>query len=926
MSFLSLHNHTMFSLMDGYSTPRQMAKQAKENGVTALAISDHGIISGAVQHYDACKEVGITPIIGIEAYFKPTFDIEKIRENKDRRSYHLCLFAKNVKGYENINTIITHATKYNKYYRGYVTFDLLEKYHEGVICTSACVGGYPSQAIVKGKKELSERSLRRFKGIFGKDFYVEIQPYAVDHEGTQEKVNVDLIEMAYSLDIPMILTSDSHFASMDEWESYLAMHKVYGTEKKFKDKKFDPDMTYGERYLPRKTEMQRRFWAMHQQDFDFDTAKVYLNKMNRDMRALEESVDPDLFDNLSLEMPKIPGVDDEAKLLKQKVKKGLIKRGKDKNRTYVERCKRELDVIITQQFAGYFLMVEDFISFAKSQNIIVGKGRGSVCNCLVAYMLEITDVDSIYFNLDFDRFMRKGKVKIPDIDIDIESARRKEVTDYILNKYPDSSAPVGSYGLYKTDVLINSLWDVFGDGDRDSSAKATFKTFVKKRLGSEEELIPYEMAEKQHWSELSYYNDQHNDIVKHLYQMMNKIKYFGTHAAGIAISGGKLMERSALREGKDGELTSVFDLVDIERLGVIKFDLLGLKTLSKIGDMRKLTGIKDFNFDWLFDQKLIDEFAAGHTDGIFQYDRPACQEMMRGIGITKFDDVIAVNAMNRPASLTMKMPERYGQQKKASDDSAKNTPYWEYVQETYGCIIYQEQVLAIARNIGDFTADEADILVKMEHNAGSRTKRELDEKHYHTLKDKFVTNAVDNHDLDEQEATELFESCSLYGFNKGHSVGYALIALEECYYKVYHPAVYWTVKCKYAKDENEQFRFCTKATLDNIDTFPAHVNYSKAATRLRAIKDDDSVVKVIQLGISDIKGIGEVAGKAIEQERKKGIFKSKDDFIERCSGRKVNKGIITKLEKAGALEFDINKYYIHVSKYNAILIEKGRKI
>lgn len=911
-----LHRHDEFSTYDGFGKPKDLAKIAKAKGHSWLGISNHGTTAGNIQHYFACKDVGIKPILGVECYHEPVFD----REKKNRKSYHLCLFAKDLVGYKNINKIMTEAEN-NKYYTSRVTFDILKKYHEGIICTTACVGSYPAQALINGKTQLARKWLTKMKQLFGDDLYVEIQPYKVTKPGMQEGVNLGMLELADEQDIKCILTSDSHRGKKEEIDSYLKMHEVA------KHDGNDIEATYKERYMPTAKELYGRYKKMHKPDGVDNRAREFMQNLS----DLSEKVEPDIIDQIDLQMP----IYDDS-LSKEQVKerfvdevrKGLKRKGKLNKKTKA-RCMKEIDVIDKQGFNDYFLIVQDYVKWAQRNDIMVGHGRGSVCNSEVAYAMGITNVDSMRYNLDFNRFMRHGKNKIPDIDLDFETKRRREVITYILQRYPRKSAQIASYGLYKVKNLLNDLFKVCGvESTADQTA---IKTLVTKGLNAEDEIIPREAVEdviqgnvvadddtEDICALVNDYNRQYDNIIWHFYSMYLKIKYYGTHAAGVAITAHDITDYVALRKDKDGNWFCVSDLVDLERINVVKFDILGLTTLDIIKDLRKETGETEFREEWTEDKAILDMFRDGATDGIFQFDKPAPQSILQDIQTDCFEDIIATNAMNRPASLQLGMPQIYASHKQ-NQDELKSKVYWKYVSETYGCIIYQEQVLAIAINIGGFTADEADILVKMEHGAGSRTKQELSDKYYDDFKEKFVSNAIDNN-VDEDDAIDLFNACAQYGFNKGHSTGYSFVSIEEAYYKKYYPAEYFYVKIKYAKNDADEVKFCVQAFANDIAVFTPHMNHSDSKTCMRVYDGE----KIIQKGLSTIKGVGEKAGDFIQAEREQnGKFKNYDDFEERCKCRSVTSKVRTLLLECGACDTNHKRYINRVIKYNKTLALKG---
>ena len=401
--FIDLHRHDEHSLFDGSGKPSELVKIAKELNYKSLGISNHGDMGGLVAHYFACKKAGIKPILGNEVYFQPNF-------KQTRTSFHLCLFIKNLTGYQNLNKIVTISNKDQYYYKPIVDFELLKKYHSGLICTSACIGGLLSQMVVKKRYDLAEKYAREFRSIFGKDFYIEIQPYKLTEKGLQEKTDRTLMLLAEKLNIPCILTSDSHFGSKKNFDSYLKMHAIA------KHEEFGAQ--YNERYMPSGAEISDRFVKMHG-NFRrmFETrgeARKYALRCIKNLNDLSDKVEDEILEKLPLKLPVFDENVDSNTLLKEKIIEGLKKRNKATTE-YLKRCKEEFKVIKHHGFSDYFLIVQDYIHWAKKQGIEVGPGRGSVCNSLVAYALGITEVDSLYFNLDFRRFLRMDKTSFPEI-------------------------------------------------------------------------------------------------------------------------------------------------------------------------------------------------------------------------------------------------------------------------------------------------------------------------------------------------------------------------------------------------------------------------------------------------------------------------------------------------------------------------------
>lgn len=907
---MDLHRHTEFSSFDGFGKSKELAEIAKELGHTALGISDHGNTNGLVQHYLGCKEVGIKPVLGVEGYFLPVY-------KEQNRGYHLCMFAKNQKGYHNLNALQYEGEK-QKYYNPIWTFKLLEEYHEGLICTSACIAGYLAQCLKDDKIKQATKYVNKMVEIFGDDFYIEIQPYKISEKGLQEKVNVAAIELAEELNVKCILTSDSHRGRKEDFPTYLKMHEIAG---------HDLDHikgTYKERYMPSDDELGQRFVEMHKRKFGSSRAVDMAREMLSNLKEIEDKVIDDIFKGYEEILPKYSN--DSEKLLKQKIKQGLEAKGKW-NKKYQERVKQEFHVIKTLGFHDYFLIVSDYVNWAKEQGINVGPGRGSACNCLIAYALGITEVDSLLFGLDFRRFLREDKKKLPDVDMDFETSRRHEVIDYVINKYKGHTARIASYGLYKVDNLINDLAKVCGlpidktveesEVSRNKKEIADIKKLCNKYI--EDDKLDKEslLCDR----EAIMYNKQYDDIITHFSKLYFKMRFIGTHAAGVAVTGGDILDYTALRIDKTGDLYTNYDLNDMENIGVVKFDMLGLNTMEELGELREVTGKTVVYDEVVNDEKVIEQFHQGNTIGVFQFDKKAVRDILVKIDCDCFDDIIAANAMNRPGPLSLHMPEAYAENK-INIEEAKQSLYYDYTKESYGTVIYQEQIQQICVNIGNMTWGDADKVMKMiggqSQSEDAKAEFERNKKEMH---DKFCKGALSN-GLTKQQAEEMFNTMLVYSFNKGHACGYSLISVEEMYYKTYFPTQFWFAKIKYAPNEDDYDKFCSYATKDGCVVFLPHINYSNERMRIRKVEGE----YCLQRGLSEIKGVGEKAATEIIAERKQnGIFTSYDNFYDRCKSRVVNERVVRLIKEYGAAEFNKNVYINRVTKYNSSLISREWK-
>lgn len=905
-NYFDIHRHDEYSLFDGFGKPEQLVQVAKKLGYRALGSSNHGSISGLIKHYQACNEAGIKPVMGCEVYFQPKFN----RENPQRKSYHLNLFCKNLQGYKNLCHIMTIANTEQFYYKPVVDFKLLEKYSEGLICTTACILSATSQAIINGNKQTAEKLLDKFKSIFGKDLYVEIQPYKIDNKGTQQRTDYIMMGIAKQKQIKCILTSDSHFGSKEDFDTYCKMHEIGKTT-------LDVKNTYSERYMPSEYEIMERFANTYAKKFKnaFGLAERFVDNM----KEIYDKVEDNILEGLELELPDL-GLEDSKQELLNLVKQGLKQKNKS-NKQYIQRCKHELDVINYHGFADYFLIVRDYINWAKSNGIAVGKGRGSVCNCLVAYAIGITDVDSIKYNLDFSRFMREEKKTLPDIDIDFETDRRQEVIDYVINKYKGKAIQICSYGMYGIDNLVNDLAGVCGlkttkevdeyEARENKQTIAEIKSYIKTFVMDDELNIKALQAGYRTIE----FNEKHDNIIKHFCKLYGKIKYLGKHAAGVAVVGTDISDYTCviMRDRKTGALSSCFDKDDLEHINCVKFDMLGLKTMSEMRELEEQTKHKITEEDEQ-DEAVIEGFRKGNTDGIFQMEKSAPRKILDMIHCDCINDIIAVNALNRPAPLQLHMHETYAHNK-LSGKIDTNTPYYKYTKETYGTMLYQEQTVEVAQKVGHLTAQQSFDMLKIMKKAENLTKPEYAPIIKQMKKDFY--KGCRQEGLTKEQTNSIWASMLIYGFNKGHSTGYALISIDQMYYKVYYPTEFWYVKMKYANNDADIFKYSECAVKDGAVVMLPHVNYT-AKTSIRKVDGE----KVIQQGLSIIKGVGDKAAETIAQERLKGSFKDFDDFYDRCKGRSVTSRVIDILKEQGALEFNKQKYLSRVIKYNSTLMAR----
>lgn len=898
---VDLHRHTEFSSFDGFGKPEDLAKIAKAKGHSSLSISDHGNVNGWVKHYFACKEEDIKPILGVECYYMPVFVEEK-------ESFHLCLFAKNAQGYKNINRIMYLANKKNYYYRARVTDDLLSKYREGIICTSACVAGYASQCIKNDDIKKAQEWIEKMKSIFDDDFYIEIQPYKVSEEGLQELVNRELYKIACKLKVKCILTSDSHYGAKEDFDTYMIMHEIA------KHTSYDIESTYKERYMPTEREIVKRFVKMHSSDFK--DAQLIAHKMIANLEEIEQKIDGDILDKLEYSNLKAQiDIADSAMQLKKEIIKGLKSREVN-TPLYQNRAKKEFAVIKENGFADYFLIVQDYVQWAKSKGIKVGPGRGSACNSLVAYALGITDVDAVKYGLDFERFLRKDKKKMPDIDLDFEIDRRDEVVSYICTKYKGKAAQICSYGLYKVDNALNDLFKVCGVFSTEE--KDRIKIYVKSHISADESFDYASICEEE---KCKVYNAQYNNVIKHFSKLYKKVRFIGTHAAGVAISGKSLLNYTTV-EKRGGVFSCAYDLEDLEKLGILKFDILGLKTMSEMRELEELSGVV-CGEDEVGDSAIYKRFRAGDTDGIFQFESSTVKKMLDEIHCDSFNDLRAANAMNRPGPLSLGMPAEYAHNKlNGTEEESSNSAlslFADITKDTYGTIIYQEQIMGICKALG-MSNDYADKMMKIVKDQESRNRLlSAQDGIERDIKAAFLKGAREK-GIKRKEAEKLFDSISVYSFNKGHATGYSIIGVQLMWYKIYYPEYFWLVKLKYANKEN-LFKYKREAVMSGSVILPPHVN----GTARFSLTDKFGTI-CLQEGLQSIDGVGEKVAQFIEDEKEKGgNYQSYVDFKARIPKRIATIKVFNALENSGALCFKKAVFMCNAEQYNLKLYGRGRK-
>lgn len=862
IGWVNMHRHDEFSIFDGYGKPLDAAAHALSMGQTSLAIANHGSVSGLVEHYEACKKIGIKPILGCEVYFQPEFD-------KEKRSYHMCLFCKDLKGYQNLMKIISVANEEYFYRKPIVTYELLKKYHEGLVCSTACIAGWPSQAILNDNVKLARKRLLLLEKIFGEDFYVEIMPYHVVDNGVDLQLKCDkvLLKLINELDLKGIITVDSHYTRKEDYPTFEIMFKIAG-------KSYDTD--YSQRYMPTEKEVALRFKKMYGKDpTDFlMNTKEMADKCNVELEFEEK-------------IPHLDWGEDSKTLLKKLTRKGLKKKGKW-DREHWEKCLYEFDVIFDLGFEDYFLLCWDIIKFALDNGIGYGRGRGSVCGSTVAYALNITDVDPLELGTIFERFLRKDKRKMPDIDMDFCSERRYEVIEYIYKAYEGRATQVAVYGYYKVDNLTNDLAKVLNIQDDE---KKQIKDILNKKYP---ELVHGTIVNYEDIMTDKFMREMEDDyeFVTHFSKLCGQIRYIGKHAGGVAITYGQMTDQFAvIRSG--GRMQSCYDLSNLDRLKVLKMDILGLGTVTINNELENVTGVR-YSDDMYKDPEVIEEFKIANTTGIFQFDKRGAKDILTLIEPDNIQEVIAATAINRPAPLSMGIPQQFAD---AKAGNTKKTLASRYLPETHGCLVYQEDIFKIGKGLSDIEWSSIDKIMK-----GLKETTDLSKKVRAELKGikvEFVNKAIEKHPKlakRKKELEDLFELMTGgYLFNKGHAAGYILLSIEQMYFKHYYPLEFWATTLKYEGDDLKRRAYEAQAVREGCVIIPAHVN---GPARYEIVEWGGG--QCIQRGLTTIKGVGQ---KAAEEIQEKGPFLDRPEFEENVAKRRVNAGVIKALDGAGAFEF-----------------------
>jgi DNA polymerase-3 subunit alpha len=880
MSFTHLHVHTEFSLLDGSCKIKEIVARAKELGMDSLAITDHGVMYGVIDFYKAAKEVGIKPIIGCEVYVAPGSRFNKEAGQSEDKYHHLVLLAENNKGYSNLMKIVSKGFIDGFYYKPRVDYEVLEQYHEGIIALSACLAGEVQKYLARGFYEEGKKAALKYQDIFGKgNYYLELQDHGIPE---QKMVNSSLLRMSKELDIELVATNDVHYINAEDSVAHDILLCIQ-TGKKVSD---EDRMRYegGQFYLKSEDEMRKLFpYALQALENTHKIAK----RCNVEIE----------FGVTKLPRYDVPEGYTSWEYLNYLCTKGLNEKYPDDDGTLRERLDYELGIINKMGYVDYFLIVWDFINYAKSNDIMVGPGRGSAAGSIVSYCLGITDIDPIKYDLLFERFLNPERVSMPDIDVDFCYERRQEVIDYVVRKYgKDRVVQIVTFGTLAARNVIRDVGRVL---DLPYAIVDEVAKMIPKDIG-----ITIQKALDQSEDFRKLYNS--NEEVKNLINMAKRLeglpRHTSMHAAGVVISQKSVDEYVPLSRASDGSVTTQYIMTTLEELGLLKMDFLGLRTLTVIQNAvkyaEKSTGRKiDINKIDYNDKNVLDYIGTGKTDGIFQLESSGMKNFMKELKPQSLEDIIAGISLYRPGP--MDFIPKYLDGKNNPDNITYDCPQLEKIlKPTYGCIVYQEQVMQIVRELAGYTLGRSDLV----RRAMSKKKQSVMEKEKKNFvygnPEENVKGCIAN-GIDEQVAIKIYNDMmdfAKYAFNKSHAAAYAVVSYQTAFLKYYYPVEYMAaLMTSVIENSTKVSEYIVTSRSMGIKLLPPDINEGESGFSVK----NNSIV----YGLSAIKSIGKSVIDTIVEERElNGKYTSLKNFIERLSGKEVNKRTVENFIKAGAFD------------------------
>ncbi|MBT7993549.1 MAG: DNA polymerase III subunit alpha, partial [Bacteroidetes bacterium] len=871
--FTHLHLHTQYSILDGAASIPVLMAKAKKDGMKAMAITDHGNMFGVVTFMRQAKKNGIKPIIGCEMYVAHNSMQDK-KGKEDRSGYHLILLAKNKKGYHNLAKLVTLAYKDGFYYTPRIDKELLKKYSEGLIASTACLGGEVPKSIMRNGTEQASKIIEEYLQIFGDDFYLELMRHGLED---QDIVNKALIELAQKHEVKIIATNDVHYVNKEDFEA----HHILVCLNTGKDADDKDGMKYsGHEYFKTTEEMKLLFSDIPEALENIDEI---VNKIE-DFEVERKVILP--------EYPLPPAYSDADEYLNHLTFQGAEKRYEEITDSIAERLNFELKVVKDMGFAGYFLIVQDFINKAREMDVIVGPGRGSAAGSAVAYCIGITNIDPIHYNLLFERFLNPERVTMPDMDIDFDDYGREKVINYVVDKYGENRvAQIITFGSMAARSSI-----------RDVARVLKLPLNTADRLAK---LVPADpgMTLKKAFAqvkELKKDKDSGEPLVqktlKYAEILEGSARHTGTHACGVIIGKDDLFEHIPLSTAKDSKLmVTQYEGELVESVGMLKMDFLGLKTLTIIKDaLENIKGSKniDINIDEIpiDDDKTYELFRNGFTYGIFQFESEGMRSHLKNLKPNNIEDLIAMNALYRPGPMEY-IPDFVKRKNGLVKVDYPHAMLEEVLKPTYGIMVYQEQIMKCAQIIGGFSLGKADILRRA---MGKKKKDAMQD-----MKVEFVEGAAKNN-IDKEKAEYIFhmmEAFANYGFNRSHAAAYSIVAYQTAYLKTHHPASFMAATLAHNMDDMAKINlYITESNKMGIEVLGPDINDSQ-------YKFTVNKERIIRFGLGAIKGVGEAAVEAILSERnEKGPYSDIFDFTCRVNLRAVNKKCIESLAMAGAFD------------------------
>ena len=879
MNFTHLHVHTEYSLLDGSNKIKEYVDRVRELGMDSAAITDHGVMYGVIDFYRAARAAGINPILGCEVYVAPGSRFDREAGSGDDRYYHLVLLAENNQGYSNLMKIVSKGFVEGFYYKPRVDLSLLEKYHEGIIALSACLAGEVARFLTRGMYEDAKKAALRYQDIFGKgNFFLELQDHGIPE---QQNVNQQLLKMHRETGIDLVATNDVHYTLAEDAQPHDVLLCLQ-TGKKLAD---EDRMRYegGQYYVKSPEEMERLF----------PYAPEALENTHKIAQRCHVEIE---FGVTKLPKFDVPEGYTSWEYLNELCFKGLEERYQPVTEELKERLNYELSTIRNMGYVDYFLIVWDFIKYARDHDIMVGPGRGSAAGSLVAYTLGITQLDPIRYDLLFERFLNPERVSMPDIDVDFCFERRQEVIDYVRRKYGDDCVvQIVTFGTLAARGVIRDVGRVM---DLPYAQVDTIAKMIPQELN-----ITIDKALQMNPEFKKAYEEQKeiHDLIDTAKRLEGLPRHTSMHAAGVVISQKDVSEYVPLSRASDGSIVTQFTMTTLEELGLLKMDFLGLRTLTVIQNAVHLieqdAGVKldmqhiDYN-----DKKVLDSLGTGRSDGVFQLESAGMKNFMKELKPQSLEDVIAGISLYRPGPMDF-IPQ-YIRGKNRPDTIKYDCPQLEPIlKPTYGCIVYQEQVMQIVRNLAGYTLGRSDLV----RRAMSKKKAAVMEKERQNFvygnEEEGVPGCIAN-GISEQTANKIYDDMidfAKYAFNKSHAAAYAVVSYQTAFLKYYYPvefmAALMTSVIEMPTKVAEYIQVCRQM---NIKILPPDVNRGAYGFSV-----DNGAIRY---GLSAIKSVGRPVINALVEEREaNGEYRSLKDFIERLTGT-VNKRAIENFIKAGALD------------------------